>query len=75
MEVLQFKRLRFARHFMSLKCMNVLSLPSLLKRLENRPWQASTERQHSVISVLYIQMGGHVFHGESKPEILTQPKT
>jgi len=72
MEVLQFKRLRIARYCMSLKCINVLSLPSLLNRLENMLWQESTERQHSAISVLYIQESDDVFHGEPKPEILTQ---
>lgn len=65
MEVLQFKRLGRARYLMSLKCINVLSLPSLLNCLESMPWQEGTERQHSGISVLYIQTGGHVSHEEA----------
>lgn len=72
MEVLPFKRLGRARYFMSLKCINVLSLPSLLNCLESMPWQEGTEKRHGVTSVLYIQTGVHVSHEESKPETLTQ---
>lgn len=75
MEVLQFKRLRTERYFTSLKWKNVSSLPPLLNSLENMSQLESTERQHSAISVLYIQRGGHALTQNQSPKPSLRSKT